>query len=201
MSGEKQTVVIPVVFDKDKGNLEKLHRKQKIQGSIEIITEDMSFAGFTDSPVRSFYCTESGVEKLGLESQTMFDDKWAEALSELLKEGEILHSINITGSSITHEGAKMLAEALKTNQKVQLFNFRGNSNIGDEGVKAIADMLVENQALKKVYLGSGLNITAATEDYFWQKVEERESKYPSLSHAKIVLDNFTIVNEQPKLTT
>ena len=49
-------------------------------------------------------------------------------------------------------GAKLLADALKGNSKIEAILF-GTGALGDEGAKHVADLLKENQSIKTVYLG------------------------------------------------
>ncbi|CAF0846053.1 unnamed protein product [Didymodactylos carnosus] len=66
-------------------------------------------------------------------------------------------TLDISNNSISDEGAKAIAEDLKTNQTLTTLYIDGN-NISSVGAKAIADALKTNQTLRILYIG-GNNIS------------------------------------------
>merc|ERR1712238_390321 len=62
-----------------------------------------------------------------------------------------LNKLNISYNYIGEEGGKALAEMLMTNNTLNTLNIR-NSNIGTEGGKALVKMLETNTTLKTLYL-------------------------------------------------
>ncbi|CAF0804198.1 unnamed protein product [Didymodactylos carnosus] len=59
--------------------------------------------------------------------------------------------LNVGSGSISAEGAKVIAEALKTNQTLTHL-YMENNNISDAGAKAIAEALKTNQTLTHLYM-------------------------------------------------
>ncbi len=69
----------------------------------------------------------------------------AKALAEALKTNASLTTVNLEGNEVGDEGAKALAEALKTNASLTTVDLWGNK-IGDEGAKALSEI---EEALKR----------------------------------------------------
>ena len=78
-------------------------------------------------------------------------DEGAKAIADALKSNTSLTTIDLRGNNIGDEGAKAIAEALKGNTSLTSINL-SNNNIGDEGAKAIADALKFNTSLTTIDL-------------------------------------------------
>ena len=79
-------------------------------------------------------------------------DEGARALAEALKtNGALTTTLHLYGNSIGDEGARALAEALKTNGALTTLYLHCNS-IGDEGARALAEALEANGALTALLL-------------------------------------------------
>ncbi|CAF1343382.1 unnamed protein product, partial [Didymodactylos carnosus] len=68
----------------------------------------------------------------------------AKAIAEALKTNQTLTTLYMYDNKISDGGAKAIAEALKTNQTLTTLDIRSN-NISDEGAKAIAEALKKNK--------------------------------------------------------
>jgi len=77
----------------------------------------------------------------------------AKALAEALRTNTTLTEINLTCNGIGPEGAKALVETLQLNIKLTTINF-GCNGIGDEGAKALAEALRTNTTLTKINLAN-----------------------------------------------
>ncbi|CAF1163317.1 unnamed protein product [Didymodactylos carnosus] len=81
----------------------------------------------------------------------------AKAIAEALKTNQTLTALDIENNNISAEGA--IAEALKTNQTLTALGINSN-NISAEGAKAIAEALKTNQTLTTLHMYNN-NITDA----------------------------------------
>ncbi|WP_342257080.1 tetratricopeptide repeat protein [Rickettsia endosymbiont of Aspidapion aeneum] len=70
----------------------------------------------------------------------------AKAIAEGLKTNNSITLLQLQSNNIGAEGAKAIAEALKTNNSITQLNLCGNY-IGDEGAKAIAEWLKTNNSI------------------------------------------------------
>ena len=83
-------------------------------------------------------------------------DEGVKQLSNGLKNSQ-LSSLYLGYNNIGDEGVKQLSNGLKNSQLSSL-NLR-NNNIGDEGVKQLSNVLVNNNKLRRLYLGGNDEIT------------------------------------------
>ncbi|CAF4520499.1 unnamed protein product, partial [Didymodactylos carnosus] len=82
----------------------------------------------------------------------------AKAIAEALKTNQTLTTLLIQRNNISAEGAKAIAEALKTNQTLTHL-YMDMNNISAEGAKAIAEALKTNQTLTTLGINNN-NISA-----------------------------------------
>lgn len=82
-------------------------------------------------------------------------DEGARALAETLKTNSALTKLSIPSNSIGDVGAKALAEALKSNSALTTLDLEGNL-IGDEGAMALAEVLKSNGVLTALDLEGNL---------------------------------------------
>ena len=78
-------------------------------------------------------------------------DEGARALAEALKTNKALTSLNIHSNSIKADGARALAQALKTNKALTSLILRNNL-IGADGARALAEVLKSDSALTSLDL-------------------------------------------------
>ena len=79
-------------------------------------------------------------------------------LATALKGNDTLTSLNLHDNDIGDEGAKALATAMKENENIKLTSLNLRANnIGDEGARAIATAMKENEKIKLTRLNLGLN--------------------------------------------
>lgn len=86
------------------------------------------------------------VTKLGLQRQGL-RDTGAVMISQVLRHGSVLRSVNLSWNSLSTGGARHLAEAL-SNARLQELHLSGNQEIGDEGVCALAEGIRDSTALE-----------------------------------------------------
>jgi Ran GTPase-activating protein (RanGAP) involved in mRNA processing and transport len=67
----------------------------------------------------------------------------AQAISDVLKRGKSLTSVDLHGNNISDKGAQELATALKTNVTLQHLNLERN-DINENGAKQFIDALQSN---------------------------------------------------------
>jgi hypothetical protein len=101
-------------------------------------------------------CLEKIVEcpqlaNLNLEFSNI-DDDGAKAIADALKTNHSLKTLHLWGS-IGDDGAKQIADALKVNHSLEALHLSNNS-ICDDGAKQIADALRANHSLKTLNLSS-----------------------------------------------
>ncbi len=89
------------------------------------------------------------------------DNEGARAIAETLKTNQSLTSLYLGANEIGAEGAKAIAEALRVNRDlIELSLYRNQS--GNEGARAIAETLKTNQSLTKLNLeGNGIDSEGA----------------------------------------
>jgi len=75
----------------------------------------------------------------------------SDVVQRLGKNDTRLKEVNLNNKSIGDEGAKALANALRTNSTVTVLNL-GDNSIGDEGAKALSNALLTNSTLTELDL-------------------------------------------------
>lgn len=83
------------------------------------------------------------LSELDLSSKGMGDLE-AKAIANKLKINRTLTHLNLSSNDIDAEGAKEIAEALKVNRSLTRLNLTHNRRIGNEGAKALANVLKSN---------------------------------------------------------
>ncbi len=103
---------------------------------------------------------EKIIQAIQNNSITSIDLKWnnigsegAKVLAEVLKSNNSIASINLSGNGIGSEGAKVLAEALKSNHSITSINL-AYTKIGSEGAKVLAEALKSNKSITSINFGS-----------------------------------------------
>ena len=92
----------------------------------------------------------SAIEKLIL-SRCLIKDEGAKALADALKTNTSLIALNLSNNNVEDKGAASLADALKTNTSLIELNL-SNNNVEDEGAEALADALKRNTSLTELDL-------------------------------------------------
>ena len=121
-------------------NFEKLVKKKRINLILKGLCDD-------DLDVLYKVIGESTVlEALSLSNNqlTLSDGKLANAIAK----NTTLKELNLRRNKINLKGIKHLADALNENNKTIEVLYLGDNNIGDEGARCIADMLVVNKSLQ-----------------------------------------------------
>ena len=96
-------------------------------------------------------------------SLPQISSRGAEILAEILKKNDTLIIFNIGYNNIGDNGAFALAKALTNNSKLITLELIQN-NIGDKGVIALAETLKTNDSLKKINLScNNIDVKGATE--------------------------------------
>jgi Ran GTPase-activating protein (RanGAP) involved in mRNA processing and transport len=110
------------------------------------------------------------------------------SLSEVLLPNHcvFLKKLVLNKNGITNDGMKYLSEMLSTNQTLTELSL-SNNEIGDEGVKQLANVLIDhNRTLKVLVLSFNLFITDLSIDYLLQMFEHNHTL------RKLVINNCTL---------
>ena len=147
-------------------NFEKLVKKRRI---------NLILKGLCDDGLDILYKVigESTVlEALSLSNNqlTLSDGKLANAIAK----NTTLKELNLRRNKINLKGIEQLADALKENNKTIVVLYLGDNNIGDEGDKCIADVLVVNKSLQDIVLSSN-NINLEGAKYLADALKENDT--------------------------
>ena len=134
---------------------DRIYSTKESATKISLTRKDFSSPLELDEIIHYITETKQNVTKLDLSSCRILADG-AKALAEILKTNTTLREINLWGNNIGNEGVIKLAGALRENKTLTKLNL-GWNNIDDAGAKALAEALRENNTLQKLNL-SGNNI-------------------------------------------
>lgn len=119
--------------------------------------------------------------------------------------GTNVKNLGLGGNGITDEGVSFVAEMLKSNTKLRVLYLRHNQ-IGDQGIKVLADVLsFNNTTLKELYLSSNPLVTDLSGGYLLKMLqhnlslkrlwvhnlnfsEETKAKFQKVKEEKTVFD-------------
>ena len=106
----------------------------------------------SDDVLRRIRDNDASIQQLNI-SDDDIGDEGARCLADALKTNTSLQKLNISWTHIGDEGAQWLADTLKTNTTLQLLHI-SDDDIGAEGARYLADALKTNASLQN------LNISA-----------------------------------------
>ena len=92
------------------------------------------------------------LKKLNISGNSISDDG-ATAISDGLKINNSLQELNMEYNKISNKGAKRIAEAIKVNTTLKILNINDNT-ISDDGVVSISDSLKSNNSLQELNMSS-----------------------------------------------
>ena len=149
-------------------NYEKLVKKKRINLILKGLCDD-------DLDILYKVIVESTVlEALSLSNNqlTLSDGKLANAIAK----NTSLKELNLRRNKINLKGIEQLADALKdiNNNTALEVLYLGDNNIGDEGARCIADMLVVNKSLQDIDLSSN-KINAKGAKYLADALKENDT--------------------------
>jgi Ran GTPase-activating protein (RanGAP) involved in mRNA processing and transport len=112
---------------------------------------DISHNTISDSDVRYLaLATNNSVLKRIDQAESDVSDEGATYLAEMLATNADLLQLSLNGNRIGNYGMNLLANVLKqSNTHLELLNLRVNTDIGDEGIDSLVDMMEHNRSLKK----------------------------------------------------
>jgi Ran GTPase-activating protein (RanGAP) involved in mRNA processing and transport len=94
----------------------------------------------------------SALKRIDL-SENDISDEGARYLAEMLDTNMKLIQLSLSENQIGNDGVKMIADVLsRGNTALQDFNLSANTDINDESIGTLIDMIKRNQSLKKLDL-------------------------------------------------
>jgi hypothetical protein len=144
-----------LVNERFKDNIDDL-KFSKIN-TLKFINRDLNTSDITS--IMNFLKERPNVTELTLENcKITGDEDWVQLIADNL-EHTSLTTLDLMSPNIKNEGAKKLANAIKSNRTLENLSLKA-CGIEAEGAKALGDALKENKTLKKLDLSSNFILNA-----------------------------------------